>query len=232
MGLVNLKEKLLEMDKVVRERFADPEWESTQARVAAAIAEDAKVQVEHRRRKAGIPALFRPFMDDPWASLVAAGHTQPADHRALDFVRDEWIPSGKPVAILAGEFGRGKSVAMCWVVDRDPLGGAYVQASDICRSGWYGDEYWDRWLRVSTLALDEVGMEPMDAAGWWEGKLHRLLSGRLEENRRTLIGMNLSRADLRSRYGSTAMKRTWDRLEAAWLGRVFVGPSLRKGGKP
>jgi hypothetical protein len=222
---IDFTAKLAEMDKRMRETLADPEYQAKQARIAADLEADAKVQTDHRRKAAGIPETIRPWMDAPWSSLIEAGHIGQTEHAALDFVR-QWSRGDKPVAILAGALGRGKTVAMCWAVDQ--LGGYYVEASDICRSGWSGDDYWDRWLRTPTLALDELGMETMDAAGWWEAKLHRLLSGRLLNGKRTLIGTNLTRSQLRQRYGSEAMARTWDRLEVAWSAQVFVGPSLRK----
>lgn len=211
--MVNFRERLAEIDREMRKKLADPEHAIRCQRIEESLAADGEVQKRHRRKNAGIPAAF-------WAGLDA-----PKETPAREFIAS-WLASPKLVAVMAGELGVGKSFAMAEAIDK--RGGSFVEASDICRSGWYNDEKWDDWRLAPLLALDELGMEPMDEKGWWEGKLFRLLSGRLNDNRRTILATNLSKEDLRKRYGSEAMSRLWDRLEANWAGKVFRGPSLRK----
>lgn len=129
----------------------------------------------------------------------------------------------QPFLILGGDLGVGKSHAAAWCVDQ--LGGLFIPMADVAARKFEG-EFESELIRARCLALDDFGTEPLDAGGWQEAHLERVLRGRYSEQRPTLITTNVWAEELKERIGP----RVWDRVMAGGPESLVLceGENLRR----
>jgi DNA replication protein DnaC len=151
----------------------------------------------------------------------------PQATRALELVQ-AWLISPRPMLVLLGEPGQGKTVAAAWGLAR--IQGRYVRAQDLCdmRANWRERNTYRYHLRTGMLVLDELGTERDESAA--RDTLQDVVDARQRLPRRTLILGNLTKAQLVERYD----KRTLSRLgverddDGLALLRSLKGADLRK----
>jgi DNA replication protein DnaC len=198
-----------ELSARMAERLADPAYQAKVAAWEREQALDAQAQRRHARKFLGIPAVLAETLDRLEETDALA--------KARSFLASE-----KLILLLAGDVGRGKSVAAAWAVAE--TNGRFIEAADVAQANVYDREAWGALFLPRLLAVDELGMEPLDAKGWCEAKLYDLINGRLQAKKRTVLVSNLDLPAFLARYPDPRLR---DRLRAhgAWL--LAKGPSMR-----
>jgi DNA replication protein DnaC len=210
-----VREQIRVLVERMKARAEDPKFLAQVERIEKEEAARLRYEINHRRKHAGIPESFWPFLDT----------SEPTGWQPMADVRT-WLESGKRFCLLAGSMGRGKSVAAAYAVDRQ--GGRFTEAAALSRLGNYAADEWDDLRFESFLVIDELGMEPLDAGGWLTSQLYWLLSNRYQDGRRTLLVTNLDAAGFWKRYGEGELARLRDRLTSSWQVYTYDGPSLRQ----
>jgi hypothetical protein len=152
--------------------------------------------------------------------------------RALDVVR-RWAAyqrgtprprDPRPVLVLMGDMGRGKTVAAASLLASES--GRYVSAEELCRlhaARWGDDrEIYQRLMRSGVLVVDEVGTEENPRIA--QAAIHEVVDKRQGERLTLLLG-NMDPAALQARLDA----RTWDRLRQLGTMVEVEGESLRRG---
>ncbi len=190
-------------------RLSSPAWMAKVAELEAEAAQDSLNQRRWRRKYLGIPRAFEAALDAPKETEVLA--------RVQAF-----IASPKLVLLLAGAVGRGKSIAAAWAVE-DQVG-RYMEAADIVQANLYDAQAWRAFFTPGLLAVDELGMEPLDLGGWGAAKLYDLLNGRMQAAKKTILVTNLDGRAFFARYPD---KRLKDRFRAHGAFFQAEGESMR-----
>lgn len=124
-------------------------------------------------------------------------------------------PDTRPLLVLAGGTGCGKSLAAAWMLMRRK-GGRFMPAVDVANLRPLKraadreklDELRDM---AAILVIDDLGTEPIDDD--WRSQLDVLLDQRSGNRRLTVITTNLAGSDFHNEYGV----RIWSRING--LGR-------------
>lgn len=212
-------------DKQDPERMAPPRRLADVIRIDDRhIASDAEVaryergRAESARRELLVLSGVYDVLDEEGREAIVRGRERTT--RALTLVR-QWLASAKPVLVLFGTVGVGKTVAAASALAAHP--GRYTEAADACslhRDRDRRDE-WRRLTRCELLVLDELGTEP-NAAHAVE-TLQAIVNARQALPRRTLIMGNLDGAAFAKRYDP----RTVSRLRKQAVFRAIHGTDLR-----
>jgi DNA replication protein DnaC len=189
-------------------------------------AESDRASREHRQRV--VAAMSGRLTEQAEAAIVAG--TGLADTVALTTVR-EWLAGVKPVLILSGGVGSGKSVAATWALaSREGT----FQAIRAVRLG----SAWERWssdredgvealrLGVSMMLIDDLGQEPIEDRRTIPA-IEEVFDSRQTTRQRTICTTNLSRDQMRERYSD----RVISRLAQNAMVVVVKGIDLRRGGR-
>jgi DNA replication protein DnaC len=152
---------------------------------------------QRSRRIAASPALT---LTDRVQMLLVRDALEPTP--ALKAMRD-WLgtPRHRPVIILSGGTGTGKSVAAAWFhVER---GGVWLRAEQATRifAANFGEQYaeQDRVRDARSLVIDDVGSE-LDVQRM-QAVLLELFDCRKSSETDTVLTTNLCRRDFMERYG-------------------------------
>jgi len=193
-------------------RAANPDGD---VRYAALLAELDALEVEARRR--------REF--DASAESLGVGLRLV---RALSSLRDTeavrlaraWWEGSRTWLVMLGHTGVGKSVAAA-AVAREAKGAVWCPATSLTQATFDGDGA--RLAKAPLLVVDDFGTEHRSAfaASCW----HQVLADRHENERRTVLTANLTRAELRSVLGD----RLADRVASDCELHELHGDSLRRG---
>lgn len=162
------------------------------------------------------------------SALMVAG----IEERPLVVTAREWTKGDKHFLLLAGDTGNGKSVAAASVLAQakrkvrwaggeadkfDTAGCAFETASELSRSGLFGDEaraYWSLLGRVRWLVVDDLGVETINPV--WLQNLDGLLNERFgRTDCRTIITTNIAArrpginevSPFEERYGARIARR-------------------------
>jgi hypothetical protein len=217
-------------------------WEAENPELAAAwteaLAEDdtrGKALDLARRQAAmaaGAPATLNKLgVPRPVSHALSAPRATPALLAAK-----EWWLSGRPVLLLLGGVGSGKTTGAAWVLLRQlereagvthPSGGhpvdpaMFATAPEFNGLSDYHPEsraWLERLCRCTLLVLDDLGTERMG-----DGELscvQRVISERHATNRRTVLTSNLTAAAFVARYG----ERVADRIRESGTVRASAEP--------
>lgn len=143
--------------------------------------------------------------------------------RVKEFMAQTHYSVGKPIFVLLGGTGVGKTVAAAWALARRR--GTFVEAERVVRlyeGRWKVDaDRFQKLIRCELLVIDELGTEEDLARA--RPAYREIVNRRQSRHRPTLFLGNLNVATLRERFEA----RTWNRLEAIAEIRGAVGPSLR-----
>lgn len=205
-----------------------------QAHVAASIAEDEAMeratQTKARERawsERAIPCRLWPMLH---ASAAGDDGDGPRETDALRAV-GRFLAHGeaRTLLVLAGGTGTGKTVAAAWGCAFHA--GRMVKAVDLVRIGLFdqGTEL-PGLAGARTLAIDDLGMEPLDQRGYGYAALFDLLDRRYDANRKTIVTTNLAMPEFRERYGTGPGARLWDRVREVGMWVDLPGASMR--GRP
>lgn len=220
-------------------------WEAANPELAAAwteaLAEDdtrtkaLDLAVRQAALASGAPAtLNRLGVPRPVSHALSAPRATPALAAAK-----EWWLSGKPVLLLLGGVGSGKTTAAGWVLLRQlereagvthPSGGhpvdpaMFATAAEFNGLSDYHPEsraWLERLCRCALLVLDDLGTERMG-----DGELscvQRVIGERHATGRRTVLTSNLTAEAFRARYG----ERVADRIREVGMVKGSGKTSLR-----
>jgi DNA replication protein DnaC len=191
-----------------------------EAETRAELAEAEASQLREARMKRLRDA--RPALDYRDVDRIVADDMQTTV--ALVAVR-AFVESRKPLLVLAGGIGVGKTVAAAWWLAN--RGGEYVRAGRVAAvfRAQFGDEVKEqgRLREMRHLVIDEVGTEP--DAKVMGACLFELLDDRRWHEQQTILISNLNRADLLQRYDDP---RLHSRMHQAGVLCETGGPDLRR----
>lgn len=133
---------------------------------------------------------------------------------------------GKPLVVISGNPGCGKTTAASnWLVTT-PGPGLFVKAAAMSRWDCYDNEEMDRLLKAPKLVIDDLGLEFMDRHGRFLSVLTEVIDVRYDASLPMVITTWLPPDDFKARYG----ERIADRLRES--GRFAVVASVsRRGSK-
>jgi len=201
---------LTNLRRVAEARDADPVARAKRDEVAARAAREDAAWERKRRHELRAQRLEGVAITEDDVSILVAG--EPRETRSLCAVRD-WDPLARPVLVLCGTVGRGKTFAGAWLLAE--LGGRYMRARALERlfHGRYGEQAdeQDVLFRVPTLVVDDLGRE--DDPQRMTAVLLDLVDERRRGHRTLLIHNGSKRAflesyadlRLRSRLGQSAL---------------------------
>jgi DNA replication protein DnaC len=186
--------------------------------------ETERISRDHRKRVIG--AMSGRLTEQAERAIITGDGL--AETAALLTVR-EWLAGVKPVLILGGGVGIGKSVAAAWALaSREGT----FQALRAVRLG----SAWERWssdredgvealrLWVDTMLIDDLGQEPIEDRRTIPA-IEEVFDSRQTSRQRTICTTNLSREQMRERYSDRVISRL---AQNAMV--VFVkGTDLRRG---
>lgn len=190
---------------------------------AGARAEEARAR-EESWEKRGIPPRLWPMFN----ASVLGDEEGPIDSPALRSVGTFVAPSERrTLLVLAGGVGTGKTVAAAWGCAFHS--GRLAKAIDLIRIGMFDESSALPVLaHCRLLAVDDLGMEPMDSKGYAYAAVYDLLDRRYDAALKTIITTNLTTDQFRERYGTGAGARLWDRIREIGVWFNISGPSLRR----
>lgn len=143
------------------------------------------------------------------SGIAALVHDRSEDTRALQLVRPWVAKNSRPMLVLLGDMGVGKTHAAAWALSRKP--GRYIRARDLVELGHGGRSdrahFWEA-LRTELLVIDELGLERDETEA--RDTLQDVVDARQRLPRRTLLLGNLTAKELADRYDA----RTLDRMGA------------------
>lgn len=180
------------------------------ARAHAAVADDSEIrrfEAEQQARMRGErleASGISERLDVQGAAAIV--RDRPRRTRALELVQ-AWVLSSRPVLVLTGKPGLGKTVAAAWALARLP--GRYVCAGEMCEL-WASKRDRDRdrffqLLRTELLVIDELGQE--SSADDARAMLQDAIDRRQRLPRRTMLLTNLGRAEIIARYDARTLSR-------------------------
>lgn len=164
----------------------------------------------------------------PLEMLESVFHGRLRASAAMERAR-AWLATSKPVLILCGGTGTGKTYAAVDALCRAGRG-EFARAMDLPRRV----DPWEHELSLGyrpmplgfrgLLVVDDLGATAENSRV--HEALIRVLEARQDPGRRTLITTNLGRRDIRPKYGD----RVADRLNALAVVAEVSGPSMRPQG--
>lgn len=149
---------------------------------------------------------------------------------AIEAVRRWDEERGKPVLVLLGGVGSGKTVAAAWWTSklaREQLRATYTKMRDLAnlyRAG-FGDDAkaFDKLIACGALIIDELTTERDVDLG--RAALNEVIDERAAKQLPTLLLANRTKKELAERYDA----RTIDRLRACAVAVTLADRSMRRG---
>lgn len=154
---------------------------------------------------------------------------QPLKTRALHHVQT-WLLSSRPMLMLLGDTGLGKTCAAAWALARKR--GYYIKAAELAdmRLDKSEKHRYYQYARCGLLVIDELGSER--DKGEAIATFDDIIDIRQHSPRRTLLLGNLSKAELIDRYGKRSLSRLGPDRDEDGLAiiRKLTGEDLRRFG--
>lgn len=119
-----------------------------------------------------------------------------------------FVASKKSFLVLFGGVGSGKSAAAAWTLAGKGSAG-FVRAAKLARISKFEDGgEWEDALRVRWLVIDDLGTESV--SDYWFERVNELLDSRYGDRLRTVITSNLSKEEIKTKYGDRIASRIRD----------------------
>lgn len=196
-----------------------------------AEAEEQRAKAEHaRRRRDAVESLGDLPIAREMLEPIVDGSV--GDSAAISAVRSWYESKGKPVLMLLGGVGSGKTVAAGWLLARITMtersaSARYVKMRDVAnlyRAG-FGDDAkaFADVIKCGLLVIDELTTERDADLG--RAALHEVIDERGTRRRPTLLLANRTKDEIRERYDA----RTIDRLRECAVVVTVGAKSMRKG---
>lgn len=139
-----------------------------------------------------------------------------------------WLPaddSAKPVRIIAGGVGVGKTVAAVrWLLERGGDRPTFIRANAFEAAGRYDSELRRRWQTCTAMVLDDIGCEYADAKGNLQSDVEELVDVFITGRVGLVMTTNLAWQTFEQRYGP----RVWSRLKASARWHSVKGEDRRR----
>lgn len=154
--------------------------------------------------------------------------------RALEHARAFVAQTERAVLVLLGGTGTGKTTAATWIARE--VGGSrpvMVAATTLERRGRYDTAFAARLDTATLVVLDDLGVEPMDAKGYFAALVDELVDRAYRDHRRLVVTSNADLAELRDRLGARVGSRFVQAAMTAACGDVDLRrpvPTLRATG--
>ena len=214
------------------------EWDDAHPGLAAErvrVLEELETLLSESDRRAQMDAAVR-RSEEALAScgateLALHESTDPTETHAIAVARGWLVQSERPMLVLLGGVGTGKTTASVWALRqlaRRGLRVAYSRATELARAGLYGAgaERLEELRAMPALVVDDLGAESVTDI--WMSNFCDLVDARYGSARCTLLTSNLAWDAFRARYG----ERVADRLhQRGMVSDVGVG-SLRRQVSP
>lgn len=196
-----------------------------------AEAEERRAKVEHAQRRA---STMEALADLPIARemIEAIVDGSLGDSQSVRAVRAWFDAKAKPVLVLLGGIGTGKTVAGAWLMAQHAMSGrrgvaSYVKMralANLYRAG-FGDDAKEfaEILRAPLLVVDELTTERDADLG--RAALHEVIDERASRRRPTLLLANRTKDEIAKHYDA----RTIDRLRESAVVVTLAAKSMRKG---
>jgi hypothetical protein len=175
----------------------------------------AKEEAERltRRLAKGTPIRLWPLLDSGELLVTEA-------MSAVTTFRDDQ----SSFLVLAGGLGTGKTVAGAWLCDSHAGPALFLDSTEIARAPWYNNPGQGQWESVDVLTIDDLGVEYVDAKGWFLMVLDGVMNARYNRGVKTIITTNLTLERFKGRY----RERMMDRIHEAGRFVELKGPNLRR----
>ncbi len=207
----------VDADKLqARSQRVDAQLTALESKYAAAVAD-----ADLGRRRAAVRALNMPIEDADVELLAGDAFEEKAPAAAIR----EWCASGKPLLILSGTTGTGKTLAAARELLR--TGGKYIAARDVSRLflAQFGEEAEQARALIEVaglLVLDDIGREKNHEA--MQTGLIELLDYRRRDGRRNIWITNLPRVEFTKRYSD---ERLLSRIAGAGIWHAKNASDMR-----
>lgn len=199
------------LDAAAREKgFADHDaWHARQLEIEAARVESDRLRDLAQHREWASRILVGRFPDSV-AEEIRAGKPPSSPTKAWGAVQ-AWLASPKPMLVLAGATGGGKTVAAIRAMAESGCRSQFIRAVQV-------GAHYERWssdresgvqpldVAVGFMVVDDLGMESMDDRRT-ELALDEIVDARQSMSRRTIFTTNLTADELRSRYSERVRSR-------------------------
>ena len=144
---------------------------------------------------------------------------------AVEQIADFDPEADRPIRILAGSIGVGKTIAaLRWLVDQGGDRPMFLRVNAFEAAGRYDKKLRKAWESASSLLLDDLGSEFADGKGNLLADLHELVDFYAGGSAGLIITTNLGWREFEQRYG----ERIWSRLRQGARWRNVKGPDLRR----
>ena len=195
-----------------REREARREAEARDLRRAALEAAGVPLKVldelERPEERVAIQAVREWFAGEK-TFLILAGDVDTGKTFAAAFAVSEWFRTAQ-AALRARDLEVGRVLADAGVeaavrafgASERPTRGTplFRKARQIAALSQYDEDGWRQLHRAPFLAVDDLGTEALDAKDWGAAGIRDLIDRRYDDERRTILTMNLSVETFRARY--------------------------------
>lgn len=187
---------------------------------------EAGNEVEERRDRLDRSGITERLTAQGITALVT---DQAKPTRALQFVQ-AWTLASRPMLVLLGDVGVGKTFGAAWVLTRKR--GRYARAQELVEmlhgNAQQRELFWAH-ARTEVLVIDELGLERDEAEA--RITLHEIVDARQRLPRRTLLLGNLDAGQVVQRYDARTLDRMGIRSDDAGIAlfRSLRGESIRGG---
>lgn len=178
----------------------------------AAEDEEARAAVRARLEAADVPARH--------ITTLCTGQLD--EHEPLQAVRRWHAAPGRPLLVLVGARGIGKSLAAAWAVAQGPRRGGralWVQATELAAMEFYGEagQRLEAVRRCGLLVVDEVGAGEVGRPESWGPRIESVLCSRHDRDLDTLVTSNMSKEE----FVRSHDERVLDRLRPGSGGTLY-----------
>lgn len=200
----------------------EEEWAEHDKAVRASVAADRKREHAERRNQMKTVLLA---MGAPARRLEFADSPDYDDTRPGPLALNSWDPEVRPIVVLSGGTGTGKTVAaLRWLLDNGGRTPVFMRAADFERRGRYDKTRHEVIASASSMLLDDLGGEHADRSRNFMGDLDTFLDRWAGSRGALIVTTNGSGEEFLKRYDR---KRIISRLKESGVWIPVTGEDMR-----